>query len=405
MKWTKVTKNTDEIAEDGTRNENIDAAAVTEPANPRHRWLWILLSLVVLASVLYVLSIEGDTIEIAEANTPPPLQLVSVEEVSVTPQQVDVRSFAEVHPRWSAELSAAVSGRVSNVFDSALTGEPVEAGTQLIEIENSRFVAELAAAEHALKESRLALWQAKNATLLAREDFKRNHRKPPNDLALKLPQLEIAESAVVSAEARVAAAKKQLADTMIVAPFAAYVADRFISPGQSVNPGDRLVKLVDKSAFELVVELGRGDWALLRKPIDGQNARILDHEGRVIAQAKVRRGGGFLDEKTRQYKVFLEIENPESGSVLSGDFVTVLLPGVVIDEALNIPSSALTQEGYFWHLDDDDRLQRIEPEVLFRRHDRVVVKAPEGSPNWRVAVTPLVSFLPGQKARPQFEEN
>ena len=376
-----------------------DATAPTNDGAPRRRWLLILLSLAVLGSVIFVLMAWEDAPDVTETAAPPPLQLVSIETITAGPQTVEVRSFAELRPRWSAELSAAVAGRVSKVFDSALAGEPVDAGTRLIEIENSRYVAELAAAELALKEAQLTLWQATNANLVARQEFERNNLQPPNDLALKLPQLEIARRAVASAEARLRSAKRQLDDATVVAPFSAFVTERFVSPGQSVNVGDPLVKLADRSEFELVAEIGRNDWDLLERPLAGLTAQVLDQNGKMIAQAEIRRGGGFLDESTRQHKVFLEIKNPGSGQVLSGDFVTIVLPGTTVTAALDLPASALTQEGYVWHLDGEDRLRRTEPVVLFRRNDRVIVRAPEDRDRWRIVITPLVSFLPGQKVQ------
>lgn len=375
------------------------------PQKTRLRWLWIALSVMGLGVVLYGLGYLEDTADVTRTETPQPLPLVSAKNIKTTSQQMLIRSVAEVRPRWSAELTASVAGRITRVFESALAGEPVEAGAQLIEIESSQYVAELAAAEQANKEAELALWQARNATLLAREDFERNNRKPPNDLALKLPQLGVAESAIISAKARVDAARRRLEDTIVVAPFAAFVTDRFVSPGQSVSPGDRLVKLVDRSSFELVAEIGRDDWALLRRPLEGQPARLLDQDGKEIAKATVRRGGGFLDDKSRQYRVFLETDKNGANTLLTGDFVNVLLEGISIDRALDVPSSALTQDGFVWTVDDADELQRFEPEVLFRRHDRVIVRAPEGTTNWRVAITPLVSFLPGRKIEPRPTEN
>ena len=71
---------------------------------------------------------------------------------------------------------------------------------------------------------------------------------------------------------------------------------------------------------------------------------------------------------------------------------------------MNIPASALTQEGYVWHVDGKERLQRVSPRVLFRRGDRIVIDAPEGADTWRIAVTPLASFLPGQKVRAAWAE-
>ncbi len=383
----------------------VGAANLPETDKSGRRWPWIILSLVALGFVLYLLSVTEDTVDVSETAEPPPLQLVSIENVVVGAQTVEVRVFGEVRPRWSAELTSAVSGRVTKVFANALAGEPVETGSPLVEIENSRFIAELAAAELALKEAELTLWQAENAALLARREFERNRQKPPNDLALKLPQLEIAKSSVASAVARISAARRQLEDTTIVAPFSAFVTERFVSPGQSVSVGDRLLKLADKSKFELVAELSRNNWKLASKPLAGKSAAVLNQDGKKIARAKIRRGGGFLDETTRQHKVFLEIENPATDDVLSGDFVTILLPGVTVPAALDLPESALTQEGYVWHLDAEDRLRRLEPTVLYRRQDRVIVEAPQDKQQWRIAVTPLVSFLPGQKVQARIAEN
>ncbi|MCG8429411.1 MAG: efflux RND transporter periplasmic adaptor subunit [Chromatiales bacterium] len=369
------------------------------------QWILIFLALMVLAAVsLYLFSAE-DTIDVQQTEEELVAQPVSIETLSVRPETVEVASVAEVRPRWSAELRAAVSGRVDEVLDSALAGERVKAGTTLITIENSLYAAEMAAAELAVKEAQLALSKAEKATAIARKQYKRDGTKPPNDLALHLPELRIAETALKSARARVAASRQQLRDATIKAPFSGFITERFVSPGQSVNIGDSLVKLVDDTTFELTAELSRTDWLLLQQPLSGLTAKIVDQSGTLMTHAKIRQGGGFLNEKTRQYQVFLELKESGEASVLSGDFVRVLLPGITVPAALNIPESALTQEGYIWYLDEEDRLQRTSPQVLFRHQERVIVRAPDGVDVWRVAVTPLVSFLPGQQVHPQLAEN
>ena len=364
------------------------------------RWIWILFALAVLAAVVLYLLVAEDTIDVQQTADEPVTQLVSIETLSVSSETVEVTAFAEVRPRWYAQLRAAVSGRIVEVLDSALAGERVAAGTTLITIENSHYAAEMAAAELAVKEAQLVLLKAEKATVVARRQYKRDGIRPPNDLAIHLPELRIAETAVKSARARVAATRQQLRDATIKAPFSGFVTERFVSPGQSVNIGDPLLKLVDDTTFELTAELGRTDWLLLQRPLSGLPAKVLDQSGELITQAKIRQGGGFLDEKTRQYKVFLEIKEPGATSVLSGDFVRVLLPGITVPTALSIPESALTQEGYIWYLDEENRLQRTSPRVLFRQQDRIIIRAPEGADARRVAVTPLVSFLPGQQVRP-----
>ncbi len=374
--------------------------ANTDHASARRaRWFWIALAVVIFVTVVGVLSSAEDTVDVSKSKTPPLPPLVSTETVSVGSETIEVSAFAEVRPRWSAELRAAISGRVTSVRNSALAGELVAAGDTLLTIEDSRYMAQKAEAELALKQADLALWQAKNANLVARKDYQRSGRRAPNDLALKLPQLDIAQSAVASARARLITSKRQLNDATVVAPFAGFVTKRFVSPGQSVSVGDRLVKLVDSTTYELDLELSRANWDLLQKPISGRSAKVTDHNGKIIARARIRQGGGFLDETTRQYKVFLHIQGEEARNVLSGDFVRVLLPGTTVAAALNVPASALTQEGHVWYVDDRDRLQRMTPKVFFRRQDRAVIAAPAGHDIWRIAVTPLASFLPGKRVR------
>ena len=249
-----------------------DFSEVTDQSSDRpharRRWIVLVLSLLALAAVIMFLLASEDTADVTRTASPPVVQQVSVETLAVGPQTAEVSAFAEIRPRWSAELRASVPGRVEQVFDTALAGERVDAGTELITIEDSRYVAELAAAELALKQAELALWKAENATTLARREYERNNAKPPNDLALRLPELEIARSSVKSARARLAAAQQQLDDTRISAPFSGFIAVRFISLGQSVNSGDALVRLVDDTVFEVTVELGRsGTGPCLHQPL------------------------------------------------------------------------------------------------------------------------------------------
>ncbi|MEM1200901.1 MAG: efflux RND transporter periplasmic adaptor subunit [Pseudomonadota bacterium] len=377
---------------------NTSTEASTDHAPSRRmRWLWIVLAVLILLAVVGLLGSTEDTVDVSKSKAPPRPPLVSTETVLVGSETIEVSAFAEVRPRWSAELRAAISGRVTSVLNSALAGELVAAGDTLLTIENSRYMAQKAEAELALKQADLALWQAKNANIVARKDYQRSGRRAPNELALKLPQLDIAQSAVVSARARLITAERQLNDATVVAPFAGFVTERFVSPGQSVSIGDRLVKLVDSTTYELDLQLSRASWDLIQKPISGLSAKVTDHKGKIIARASIRQGGGFLDETTRQYKVFLHISGKEARNVLSGDFVRVLLPGTTVAAGLNVPASALTQEGHVWYVDDEDRLQRMTPRILFRRQDRAVIAAPTGQDSWRIAVTPLASFLPGKR--------
>ncbi|WP_170406428.1 efflux RND transporter periplasmic adaptor subunit [Ruegeria arenilitoris] len=367
---------------------------------PTRQWLWIGLSLALFVAIVMLLFDTEDTIDVQATNTSRPPPTVSV--VSVAPETVQARvsAFAEVRPRWDAELRSAVSGRITAVHSAALAGAQVEQGDRLFSIENAPYQSAVAAAEMELEQAELALLRAQNNVTVAQRQFDRDETEPPNELAVNLPQLRIAEKTVAAAQARLNAARNELKDAEVVAPFSGYVTHRFASLGQTVSPGDVLIHLSDNRQFELVAEFSQSDWALLDHPISGATTDLTQRSGGSLGQAQVRRGGGFLDQNTRQVRVFLDVTNPDE-RILAGDFLQVHIPGRRIPDTVTLPESALTRAGYFWFVDDEDHLQRLSANILFRSEGAVTILAPEGTGPWRVARTPLASFLPGQRVTPQ----
>jgi multidrug efflux system membrane fusion protein len=368
-------------------------------------WFWIMLALALLMTVATVLAVIDDTADVTPTNTPPALQTVSVRDLVVSDIKASVETFAEVRPRWSADIRAAVGGRIVEVRETALAGVQVAAGDALFRIESTQYETAVAAAELLLAEAHLALMQADNRTTISRRQFEREGARAPNELALHLPELRIAEHEVTSAEAQLRAAQQQLADTTITAPFSGFITERLISLGQTVTAGEPLLKLVDDNQFEMTAELSRENWALLDHPITNQVAQLVDTAGTPMGTAVVRQGGGFLDQNTRQYRVFLEVRETKDQPILSGDFLRVLLTGRVVEDTLSIPDTALTRTGHVWFVDQNDQLMRISPDILFRIADQIVIAAPEGSHRLRVAITPLASFLPGQRVAPNVLED
>jgi RND family efflux transporter MFP subunit len=371
---------------------------------PTRRWLWIGLSLVLLTAIVVLLFDTEDTIDVQATETAPPPPIVSVITVSPNTVQARVSAFAEVRPRWDAELRSAVSGRITAVHDAALAGSQVERGDPLFSIENAPYQSAVAAAEMELEQAELDLLRAQNNVTVAQRQFERDKKEPPNELALNLPQLRIAEKTVAAAQARLNATRSELKDAEVVAPFSGFVTRRFASLGQTVNPGDALIHLSDDRQFELVAAFSQADWALLEHPISGATADLTQRTGQSLGTAQVRRGGGFLDQNTRQVRVFLDITAPDE-RILAGDFIQVHIPGRRIDGTVTLPENALTRAGYVWLVDGDDHLRRINPEILFRSEGKITIPAPEGTGPWQIARTPLASFLPGQRVTPQPDED
>ncbi len=386
----------DSTVEDTSSGET----SAKEMPSPRRRWLWIGVSLAILAVVVTLLFAAEDSADVTLAETSPPAPIVSVLEVLPAEAVATISVFAELRPQWDAEIRSAVSGRITKVHEAALAGGRVAAGTPLFSIEKTRYETAVAAAELSLEEAKLALWHAENGVTLARLQFERDGTEPPNELALKLPQLRIAERTLASAEAQLEAARRQLSDTEVTAPFSGFIVKRMASLGQTVSAGEPLLHLSDDRQYELIVEMSEADWALMDHPIAGKDATLFHRDGTPLGKARIRQAGGFLDKGTRQPRIFLAVTEPRNG-ILAGDFVRVEFAGRPIADTLSIPEAALSRAGHVWMVDADDLLVRLEPEILFRTGSTLVIAAPEGSGPWRIAKTPLASFLPGQRVTPQ----
>lgn len=205
----------------------------------------VLLAAGVLAGVLVLLWGIEDTADVTGRNAGPPPPTVSVVDVAASTAQAEVSAYAELRPRWNAEIMAAVTGRILVVHDAALAGTRVERGTMLFSIERTPYETAVAEAEMRLEDARLTYLQAQNQVTVARRQFTRDGIEPLNELALFLPQQRIAERSVASAEAQLSAARRQLADTDVTAPFSGFVTERMASLGQTVSAGERLVHLAD----------------------------------------------------------------------------------------------------------------------------------------------------------------
>lgn len=366
-------------------------------------WLTIAIGLLLLA--IAAIGLSEDTADITKKETTPYYPPVSVLEVVPKDHAGVITVFAEITPRWSASLKAHIGGEIIKVTNQALAGQAVAQEDLLIRIEESGYQANLASTRQSVAEARLALQLEQKKTDQAQADWKRSGIKDkPSDLALNLPQLQIAKQRLRTAQSALKAAEKDLEYTKIRAPFSGFVTHRHVSYGQTVSEGDLLLDIIDSTRLDITVSLSQKQWDLLQKTgWEEHPATVLDASGQKIASATIVRGGGYLDPETRQYRLFLEITPDSHNRALSGEFVHVNLPGNVVKSALKIPESALTREGEVWLIDADGRLQRFYPTILFRQDKWLVIRPSEQNLSttvWKIATNPLASFLPGNRVQP-----
>ena len=151
-------------------------------------------------------------------------------------------------------------------------------------------------------------------------------------------QLEGAGAARHQAEAGLALAREQLADTVILSPFAGYVVSRALEPGAPVNPTTPIFKLADPRSSWVTVYVDERDTAGLARGHPADIVfRSLPHRvyrGRV---ARIQREG---DRVTEQLAVDLSLDE-QPGRLTLGEQVeaTIRPPACISSLAWTIPGA------------------------------------------------------------------
>jgi RND family efflux transporter MFP subunit len=212
----------------------------------------------------------------------------------------------EVRSLRSAELALGAGGEIMMI--DVREGDRVEAGVLLVEIDKREASARLSAAVSGRRESERELEQARReaeraATLggqiLAGEEIEQQASRADTLEARKLRM-----------GAEISAAKAELSDYRLIAPFAGVIAGRHADLGQWVDPGETVLELVATEEVEVIVDIRpelaaqvhAGDHATLR-PAGG--LRDLGQVESATAPAEVLGVVPSLDPGTRTLKVRL----------------------------------------------------------------------------------------------------
>ena len=225
-----------------------------------------------------------------------------------------------------ANEAIEVTSKASNIVAAVRfrDGQAVARGQVLVELDGAQARADLAVANAALGESTSQYNRSRE--LLATQ-------------ALSKSQFEQLESAKLANEARVAAARARLEDTVIRAPFGGRVGLRRVSVGTLISPGTVITTLDDISVIKVDFAVPENDLASLRDglAVVAQTAAFPERRfaGRVLSV------DSRVDPTTRSVAVRAEL--PNSGGLLKpGMFLTVELlrdqrSAVVIPEEALVP--------------------------------------------------------------------
>jgi len=260
------------------------------------RRIWLVVSVIILVLIVGVVIVLEDEAQIIQKAPEVYVPLVSVVEVKSQNNGGSIKTFAQVNPRWNLTVKSRVGGQVVEVPEKAFAGQIVAKGDLLISIEDSTYQVALREAEQAVLSAQIALTREQARAKRAESEWAASgNNSPPTELALNIPQLELANLLLAAERSRVLVARNRLADTRISAPFSGVVTQRRVSIGQNINEGEELLDIVGNDNLEIAVSLSRQQWEMLTENWQDKIALIRDTAGVEIGEAIIKRGGGFLD--------------------------------------------------------------------------------------------------------------
>lgn len=361
------------------------------------KWLIVSILLLVITISGLVLYDAEDKVEKKIGNT-----LLPVTVVTLTPQSKNliVSATGVTQARWITKLAAVVEGRVDSLAENLEPGMLVDSDQVLLRQKSGAYQAAVDGAISQLAMAKLALEKTIHQQTVA----KASKAKLLTPYARFEPQVQSAKDSVNAAKSSLKNARQQLADTQIKSPFPAIILERQVTPGQWLQAGQQLFLLADQDSIDVKVEIPDSDWNQLASTAINAAALVTTNENEQWS-ASIRSITPTRDRSTRQRSLILKISSPyvalpERKVLLPDTQVKIEFSGKKESQIFVIPSSALTEDGDIWTLDEQDQLQLEHVQLFSQTVEEVVVRFKENSlQTRRIVLYPLGSMIQGQQVK------
>ncbi len=337
------------------------------------------------------------------------LPLVRTAPVEFRESALTVTGNGLVKPRAEVVLAAEMSGRVSFVSPTLVTGGAFAKGNVLVRLDPEPFQAALAQAAADRQSAQASLGLAEQ--LLKRtEELIAKGFLSRQTLDERVANRDQARAAVARSDAVERQRRNDLERATVTAPFRGRVLSEKVDLGETVQPGKELARIFSDDALDIAVSLTDRDVALIADPWrttngggrkgDGAAATVIvEHGGlRYRWPARVDRVEASVDSTTRTFNVVVRVGNPnERGTPVSGAggngppllvgmYATVEIAGRDQGRYAVIPRRALRDGGVVWLLRGTDAVAITAVRVLYESKDNVVISA-EGLPGGARVIT------------------
>ncbi len=410
-------------------------------------WLARLLApvLVLAIAAFFALKLMANKPEAQQRQPRERSYVVRTADVHLSNEQTRIAVFGEVRSARTVDLRVPVSGKIIRINPQARIGAFVARGTELVEIDRFTYEGELRDTQAGLAEARARLIEAQaqiklesaaleNTTkqlTLAINDLdraralrksgtvtnkyveerdlivlqRRSARQRSQDtIAVLQARLDQARLAIERAEWRLERARRNLSDTILIAPFDGVIRSRNADIGRIANTNDVIVSLYDPHDLEarfILSDQQYGRTIAQGSPL-GRDVRIIWRIGDepITFEGVIARIGADVKSGEGGIELFARVTDTRDLPLRPGAFVEVALPGPVYENVARLPESAVYNGDHLFAI-EDNRLVRRGVTVVGYDGSDILVRGEIASGD-RVMITRIAEAGPGLKV--EFED-
>lgn len=338
-------------------------------------------------------------------------RLVEVTAVEPATQGPLIEAWGEVVARRTLSLRPEVGGRVDWVSPALTPGGRVEAGEELLRIDDRNLALDLARAEATMRQIEARIRIEEGQRQRAERDLERvqtDLTEEQRALVLRAPQMAELEAELAAAEAARDAAALALSKAVVTAPFDALVQSEQVAEGTTLSASAEAATLVGADAFrvELAVPVSALEWIDVE---DGQTVRLTQPDSwadGMHREGRIERLAPGLTDTGRMAELIVAVPDPLALSpgmagkppLLIGSFLRGEIEGRAVENAVALPRAWLRDGAQAWIMTDDDRLEIRDVEIAWRGAETVLISSGL-EPGERVVTTHLAVVADGMELR------
>ena len=319
--------------------------------------------------------------------------VVAIRGIQMEAENIPLTIYAQgvVEPLTASELITQVNGRVAWVSPNFNAGGFFKQGEPLVKLESEDYEARVGLAEarevRALAEFEHATFELKRMRALVKDQLVSQAM-----LENAVRQTRLTEAALKEAQINLDQAERDLDRTELRAPFDAIVRSKAVDMGEFVSMGKPLAQLFAADGFEVRLPVLDTQLAYLNLPSSIEATAPLNSANlpsvRLSAQyagaaaswdAQLVRSESEIDRRSRMVTLVARVSgtrNALSANPLPvGAFVNAEIEGITLENAFQLPRSALRQDNQVLVVDEESRLRFREVSIARYEHDRILIQS------------------------------